>query len=224
MNQSRTCCHSKERTKGKESIIKVAAIQTEPYFGEKEKNIQRQLQLIEKAGNEGVLLLTLPELASTEYVFNTREELSKLAEDIPQGDTCQSWIRTCKKRQIYVCGGLAQRDGDKFFNITVLIGPDGFIGKYRKVHLWDEEKLFFEPGDLGFPIFYFPFGRVGMIVCYDGWYSEVSRILALNNPKGRVTRACPWVNVKRSLNCFECHGFSRGYLHSSPMILPASDT
>jgi len=79
MNHSRTCCRSKERTKGKESIIKVAAIQTEPYFGEKEKNIQRQLQLIEKAGNEGVLLLTLPELASTEYVFNTREELIVLS-------------------------------------------------------------------------------------------------------------------------------------------------
>lgn len=140
-------------------------------------------------------MLTLPQLASTEYVFNTREELSKLAEDIPHGDTCQSWIRTCKERQIYVCGGLAQRDGDKFFDIAVLIGPDGFIGKYRKVHLWDEEKLFFEPEDLGFPIFYFPFGRVGMIVCYDGWYPEVSRILALNNPKGRVTRACPWVST-----------------------------
>ena len=49
MNHSRTCCHSKERTKGQESIIKVAAIQTEPYSGEKEKNIQRQLQLIEKS-------------------------------------------------------------------------------------------------------------------------------------------------------------------------------
>jgi len=89
MNHSRTCCHSKERTKGKESIIKVAAIQTEPYFGEKEKNIQRQLQLIEKAGNEGVLLLTLPELASTEYVFNTRGYLPLSTQDANRRTTSQ---------------------------------------------------------------------------------------------------------------------------------------
>ena len=139
-------------------------------------------------------MLILPELASTEYVFNTREELSKLAEDIPRGDTCQSWIRTCKERQVHVCDGLAQRDGDEFFNIAVLNGPDGFIGKYRKVHLWDEEKLFFEPGDIGCPIFYFPFGRVGMIVCYDGWYPEVSRILALKGADIICDPAC-WVFV-----------------------------
>ena len=60
-----------------------------------------------------------------------------------------------------------------------LIGPDGYIGTFRKVHLWNEENLFFEPGDLGFPVFHTAIGRIGIAICYDGWFPETFRLCAL---------------------------------------------
>jgi predicted amidohydrolase len=61
----------------------------------------------------------------------------------------------------------------------VLIGPKGHVGTFRKVHLWNEENLYFEPGDLGFPVFEAPIGRIGMAICYDGWFPETYRLCAL---------------------------------------------
>ena len=60
-----------------------------------------------------------------------------------------------------------------------MIGPEGYIGTFRKVHLWNEENLFFEPGDLGFPVFHTPIGRIGVAICYDGWFPETFRLCAL---------------------------------------------
>ena len=60
-----------------------------------------------------------------------------------------------------------------------MIGPDGYIGKYRKMHLWDEDKLWYEPGDLGVPVWNTPIGRISILICYDMWFSEMWRICAL---------------------------------------------
>ena len=120
--------------------------------------------------------------------------MAELAETIPEGFTVRKWIKTCQERGIYICGGIAERDGDRFYNSSVLIGPDGMIGKYRKIHLWDEEKLFFELGDLGLPVFHLPFGRVGIMICYDGWHPEVASILALQGADIICDPTC-WVTV-----------------------------
>ena len=77
---------------------------------------------------------------------------------------------------------------------AVLVGPDGIVGRYRKVHLWDEEKLFFEPGNLGLNVFDLPFGRVGIMICYDGWHPEVARILKLKGADVILDPTC-WVLV-----------------------------
>jgi predicted amidohydrolase len=74
---------------------------------------------------------------------------------------------------------MCERDGAKLFNSAVLIGPNGYIGTFRKVHLWNEENLYFEPGDLGFPVFHTAIGRIGMAICYDGWFPETYRLAAL---------------------------------------------
>jgi predicted amidohydrolase len=60
-----------------------------------------------------------------------------------------------------------------------VIGPHGHVGTFRKVHLWNEENLFFEPGNLGFPVFKTPVGRIGTFICYDGWFPESYRLCAL---------------------------------------------
>lgn len=185
---------SKERVKGRESIIRVAAIQFEPSFGDKKHNVERQLQLIGEAAGQGSLLTVLPELGNTGYIFNSREEVAELAEPIPGGPTCDAWAKICREKGIYACGGITERDGEKFYNSAALIGPKGFIGKYRKIHLWDEEKLFFEPGNMGLPVFHLPFGRVGIMICYDGWHPEVARILALQGADIICDPTC-WVLV-----------------------------
>jgi predicted amidohydrolase len=194
MGRNNTGGYSRERIKGKESLIKVAAIQMEPCFGDKDRNIHKQLDLIKKAADQGVRLTVLPELGNTGYIFNSREEIGKLAEEVPDGASCEAWMKACQDLGLYVCAGITERDGEKFYNTAVLMGPTGFIGKYRKIHLWDEEKLFFEPGDLGIPVFHLPFGRVGIMICYDGWHPEVARILALQGADIICDPTC-WVLV-----------------------------
>ena len=185
---------SRERIKGKESVIKVAAIQMEPRVGDKAGNVRQQLASIAEAATQGARLMVLPELGNTGYIFNTREEVADLAEEVPGGATCAAWIKACRRHKVYLCAGITERDGGRFFNTAALIGPEGFIGKYRKIHLWDEEKLFFEPGDLGIPVFHLPFGRVGVMICYDGWHPEVARILTLQGADIICDPTC-WVLV-----------------------------
>ncbi|UCH37758.1 MAG: hydratase, partial [Candidatus Bathyarchaeota archaeon] len=89
------------------------------------------------------------------------------------------WTKLAHERNIYLVAGIAEKEGEKLYNSAVLIGPKGVIGTYRKLHLWFEEQLFFHPGNLGLPVFHLPFGCLGMHICYDLWFPETSRILAL---------------------------------------------
>ncbi|MEX2236152.1 MAG: nitrilase family protein [Dehalococcoidia bacterium] len=187
------------RVPGAESTIKVAAIQTNPVVGDKDGNNARALELIHQAADQGVELMVLPELGNSGYIFNSRREVFELAEEIPSGPTVDMWARAARERGVYICGGICERDGDVAYNAAALVGPDGYIGRYRKVHLWDEEKLFFEPGNLGINVFDLPFGRVGIMICYDGWHPEVARILKLQGADIILDPTC-WVLVPGLVN------------------------
>jgi predicted amidohydrolase len=150
-----------------------------PEVGEPVKNLQRSVELITAAADEGATLIVLPELCNSGYVFHSRSEAWAAAEEIPHGTAVGTWIRLCQERQIYLVAGIAERDGQRLFNSSVVLGPDGYIGTFRKVHLWDRENLFFEPGDLGFPVFHTPIGRIATFICYDGWFTEAYRACAL---------------------------------------------
>lgn len=127
----------------------------------------------------GANLIVLPELANTGYLFGTRQEAFLHAELIPDGLSVKAWLDFARKHQVYLTAGLAERDGTQLFDSAVLLGPDGFIGKYRKAHLWHREKLWFTPGNLGFPVFDTPIGRIGLLICWDIWFPEVPRLLSL---------------------------------------------
>ncbi|MFI0538162.1 nitrilase family protein [Streptomyces sp. WSLK1-3] len=163
------------------SPVTAAAVQFDPQVGvqNKEKNLSRTLDLINEAADNGATLIVLPELANTGYAFTTREEAYAHAEEVPSGPSCQAWADLAHSRQLYVVAGLSERSGEQLFDTAVLIGPDGFIGKYRKTHLWDREKLIFTPGDLGYPVFDTRIGRIGLLVCWDIWFPEVPRLLAV---------------------------------------------
>jgi predicted amidohydrolase len=120
----------------------------------------------------------LPELCSSGYVFASRAECLELAEPVPSGPTVEAWAERCARHGLVVVGGVAERDGDRLYNSAAVVGPDGWIGTYRKLHLWNEENRWFEPGDRGVPVFETPAGRIATIVCYDGWFHECYRLAA----------------------------------------------
>lgn len=159
--------------------IGIACIQMEPVVGDKDANVAATLDRIRAAAGMGARLIVLPELANSGYVFASREEAFDLAEGIPEGPTTKAWADIAAELGVYIVAGIAERDGDRLFNSAVLIGPGGYIGSFRKIHLWCDENLFFEPGDRGFPVFATPIGRIGMAICYDGWFPETFRLCAL---------------------------------------------
>ncbi|OPA86117.1 hydratase [Pseudomonas fluorescens] len=157
----------------------VAALQMEPRVGCKAANLAMTLRLIEEAVQAGAQVVVLPELVSSGYVFSSREEAFDLAEEVPAGASTRAWEAMARKHNVYIVGGVAERVGHTLYNAAVMVGPQGYIGTYRKLHLWGDEHLYFEAGDLGLPVFHTPLGRLAMIICYDGWFPEVYRLLAL---------------------------------------------
>ncbi|WP_313664674.1 nitrilase family protein [Shinella sp.] len=163
----------------KEAALKVASIQMEPVFGETGSNVARSVALLEEAAEKGAKLAVLPELCNTGYVFESRSELRALAEEIPAGPSTVAWIDAARRLDMHIVAGITERDGEVFYNSAVIVGPSGYIGRYRKVHLWGEEALYFTPGDLGFPVFDTLVGKIGCQICYDCWFPESFRLAAL---------------------------------------------
>jgi N-carbamoylputrescine amidase len=166
-------------TAGAQSEITIACIQMEPTVGAKEPNLAKCLERIKEASLNGGRLIVLPELANSGYVFRDRSEAFALAEEVPAGETTAAWIDAARAHDVYIVAGIAERAGGTLYNSAVVLGPSGYIGTYRKMHLWAAENLFFEPGDLGFPVFKTPIGRMGVAICYDGWFPETFRLQAL---------------------------------------------
>jgi len=162
-----------------ESPLTIACLQLEPRVGEKPRNLETSLAMLADAAKAGAGLAVLPELTNTGYVFATRAEAFALAEAVPEGPTCAAWSAFAARHRLTIVAGIAERDGDALYNAAVVLGPQGFIGKYRKNHLWAAENLFFEPGNLGVPVFRTDFGRIAVAICYDIWFPEVFRLAAL---------------------------------------------
>jgi predicted amidohydrolase len=162
-----------------ESPITVACIQMEPKIGEKDTNVARSLEKIAEAAGKGAKLIVLPELCNSGYVFASRQEAFALAEHVPDGPTTSAWIDAAQRHGAVIVAGICERSGDALYNSAAIVGPDGFMGVYRKMHLWGAENLFFEPGDLGIPVWKTVFGRMAVAICYDGWFPETYRLAAL---------------------------------------------
>jgi len=161
------------------SPVHVACIQMEPHVGATRDNLDKSVALIEQAAADGARLVVLPELCNSGYVFESRAEAFSLAEPVPGGETTQRWSEIARRRGLILVAGIAERSGDALYNAAVVIGPVGHIGTYRKNHLWGIENLFFEPGDLGMPVWKTPVGRIAVAICYDLWFPELFRLAAL---------------------------------------------
>ena len=159
--------------------LKVAIVQNDPQVGmeNKRRNVENSIGYIAQAGKLNADLVVFPELANTGYAFATRQEAFAHGESIEHGESVRLWKEAAKEHQLFICAGLAEKEGSVLYNSSVLIGPQGLIGTYRKTHLWENEKLYFKPGSSGFPVFDTEIGRIGMAICWDAWFPEVFRIL-----------------------------------------------
>ena len=156
--------------------MKIGIVQSSPVFGEVEGNLTGCFDLMAAYSAD---LWVLPELFATGYQFLNADEARELAERVPDGITTQALIGYARKHDCYIVAGLPEVDGDKVFNSSVLVGPTGFLARYRKIHLFYEEKLNFTPGDLPFGVVDIGIAKVGMMVCFDHLFPESARSLAL---------------------------------------------
>src|SRR5438270_11047301 len=158
--------------------MQVAVAQIDPQLGEKEQNLAVCVARMEEAAALGAQLLVLPECAIPGYMFDSGEEAMPYAEEIP-GPSTEALEGECQALGMHVVCGLLERDGDALRNAAVLVGPGGLIGTYRKTHLpFLGVDRFVVPGD-ELPVYETPLGRIGIEICYDLRFPEVTRTLAL---------------------------------------------
>ncbi len=162
--------------------VNVALAQINCRAGNKEYNLDLMEKNIRQAKERGANLVIFPELSLTGYVI--RDLTYELAEPIP-GPSVRYLEEITEKENIHVIFGTLERSEKAravLYNTAVLVGPKGFIGKYRKMHLPShsvfEEKRYFRPGYQA-PIFNTDIGKLGLIICYDLFFPETTRLLRL---------------------------------------------
>lgn len=184
------------------SNIKVGFVQSNPEFGAVEANLSHAKKLW---GDQNADLLVLPELFNTGYQFKSLDEAQNLSEPIPDGPTVRILMDWSREAGMTIIAGLAERDGDTLYNSAVIVGPKGFIGKFRKAHIFDTENNFFEPGNLPFTVFDAGFAKIGIMICFDWRFPETARTLALQgadliaHPANLVLPHCPQAMITRCL-------------------------
>ncbi len=160
---------------------RVAAIQYEPRLGEKEKNIRDLLSLTEEAAQRDARLIVLPEMATTGCCWTSREEIAPFTEAIP-GPTTELFQQLAARYDCFIALGMAEVDAETnvYYNSAVLLGPEGLIGTYRKIHSYISEPRWARDGDLGIPVWDTPLGRLSTLICMDAMYFEAGRVPALH--------------------------------------------
>ena len=190
--------------------MRLGIVQFSPEFGKVEKNVGRALDL---GGAVEADVYVLPELFSTGYQFIDRAEALSYAEELPGGPTTDALgpttgalERFCRDRGCCVAAGVVEKAGAKLYNSAVLVGPDGFVGRYRKSHLFDREKEIYDVNDEDmFRVYDIGFARVGMMICFDWIYPETARILAVRGAQvilhmaNLVLPYCQAATVTRSI-------------------------
>ncbi len=190
-------------------MYKVGVLQFEPRLLKVDENLKNlENMLIDVEAD----LIVLPELATSGYVFNSKEEVMSVAEDAKTGKTAQLFSRLAQERDCSFVVGFPENASGTLYNSCSLINPNGEIYTYRKTHLFFEEKIFFAPGDSGLNVFPAKGGvKVGMMICFDWQFPEAARTLALRgaqiiaHPSNLVL---PWCQKAMTIRSLENRVFS----------------
>ena len=159
--------------------MKIAGVQMDVTLGEVDRNLEAITSKLRKTSANGATLTVFPECAVSGYCFESLDEARPFAQPVP-GPATNQISEVCAELNCHAIVGMLETSGDDIFNAAVLIGPNGVVGTYRKVHLpflgIDMHTSF---GDCGFPVFDADDVKVGMTICYDASFPEASRTLSI---------------------------------------------
>lgn len=152
---------------------------------DKKQNIEKAIDNIKDLAKKGANIICLQELFASLYFCDVEDyDNFALAEQIP-GKTTEIFGNLAKELNVVIVASLFEKQmAGVYYNTTAVLDADGkYLGKYRKMHIPDDpgyyEKFYFTPGDLGYKVFKTKFGNIGVLICWDQWYPEASRLTAL---------------------------------------------
>ena len=161
-------------------MIVIAACQLDLAVGERDGNARAAETAVREAASRGANLIVLPELSDTGYVFASPAEARALAAPAAASPALRHWRDLASDHGVVIAGGFCELGGDgNLYNSAAFVDRTGTRAVYRKAHLWDTEKLVFTPGAAAPPVIDFPFGRAGLMICYDLEFPEWVRLAAL---------------------------------------------
>jgi 5-aminopentanamidase len=161
------------------SMISAAVVQSNPRLGDVDGNLAACVLEIQRAAHAGNDLIVFPECALSGYMFADAQATRRCAEPVP-GPSTDALSERCAADGVHCVIGLLERDGDLLHNTAVLIGPNGLVGRYRKSHIaCIGADCFTVAGDEPYAVHDTPIGRIGLQICYDWRFPEISRVLAL---------------------------------------------
>lgn len=155
----------------------LALVQHGSPVGQKAANLAATVSWARQAKEAGADLVCFPELGITGHAGHAR--MVAEAEPVPDGDAVRALTDLARELDLYICAGIAEDDRGLHYNTQFVVGPEGYLGKQRKVHLSADEYFFFR-GGTRLPVFDLPFARVGIVICYDNNFPELARCLALD--------------------------------------------
>ncbi|WML50815.1 nitrilase-related carbon-nitrogen hydrolase [Neobacillus sp. PS3-12] len=161
--------------------FKAAVIEFNPCLNNLDINISNLLDEVTEAAECGAKLIVTPEMATTGYHYENRQAIEPYVDTIP-GKTTKAFESVAREYSTYIVIGMAEVDEEDglFYNSAALIGPNGYIGKYRKIHQWAAEDSWASWGDMGVPVYKTEIGNIAMIICMDATYFESARMAAIN--------------------------------------------
>lgn len=161
------------------STWKIAAVQMGCRFADLAANRIAIRDKLREAAGQGAKLIVFPECILTGYGFANKDEAWPCAEKLP-GPTSEVLSKDCKELGVWCVVGMLECGGDRYYNAAALIGPNGFVASYRKIHLpiLGVDK-FTTPGDRPFAVHDLGGLKIGINICYDGSFPESSRVLTL---------------------------------------------
>lgn len=166
------------------NTVKVAAVQLE-CCKDVDKNIENAKNLVLQAINNGANIILLPELFEREYFCQQRRyDFLLYAQPLEENKAVKTFREICKKYGVVMPISFYEKDINILYNSAAIIDADGeILGVYRKTHIPDDhyyqEKFYFTPGNTGYKVFNTKFGRIGVGICWDQWFPETARGLAL---------------------------------------------
>lgn len=187
--------------------MKIGYIQNYPLFGKKQKNLASVDEMLKEVKAD---LIVLPEMFATGYTFTSVDEVAGLAEEV-DGETSGFLCRKSIETTAIMVAGFIEQDGESFYNSSLIISAGKIIGTYRKLHLFYKEKLFFTAGNRPLEVYSINGIKIGIMICFDWIFPEVSRVLAVKGAQliaHPANLVMPWCQHAMRTRCLENRVFA----------------